>query len=722
MFVFDNNVVTSLFGAVSIGASSITINKASAPFRDPPDPSGSVGIVTIVDSITAPTKIEIISYTGRTDNGATFTLTGVSKGQDGTTDQAWNNGDTVIQAVTAATVTELQTALDDKANTTGTYASLRAQATTKDDVGLGSVDNVSAASLRDRATHTGSQAISTITGLQTELNNKANAIGTYANLRAQATTKADVGLGSVDNVSAASLRDRSTHTGTQPASSISVTQNSLLIGGASNLGSTIASGAFGRTLIGAADAVSARTSLQLGSSALTGVKNSIEINTSDIQLVGDVASPGNSKYYGTDETGSKGFFGLPASGSSEEIGRVVYSYDDLTAPEYDDNYVATGQTYLQSEYPELFGVLGLGKGELPGDKLPNPADLPTGTGRGVAFSSDGTYMVVGHITTPFITIYKRSGDTFTKLANPSDLPTGTGNGVAFSTDDTYMAVAHATTPFITIYKRSGDTFTKLANPSDLPAGNSLSVAFGLDDTYMAVAHATSPFITIYKRSGDTFTKLANPSDLPANTGQGVSFSSDGTYMVVGHITTPFITIYKRSGDTFTKLANPSDLPANTGQGVAFSTDDIYMAVAHSTTPFINIYKRSGDTFTKLANPSDLPAGNSFSVAFGLDDTYMVVGHGTSPFITIYKRSGDTFTKLANPSSLPASNGNGVALSTNGTYMAVAHSTSPFITIYKADYFFDAATEFAVGSIDPITPDPIGSWTQGKLAIPYLRAK
>jgi hypothetical protein len=34
-------------------------------------------------------------------------------------------------------------------------------------------------------------------------------------------TKADVGLGSVDNVSAASLRDRSTHTGTQPASTIS---------------------------------------------------------------------------------------------------------------------------------------------------------------------------------------------------------------------------------------------------------------------------------------------------------------------------------------------------------------------------------------------------------------------------------------------------------------------------------------------------------------------
>ena len=42
--------------------------------------------------------------------------------------------------------------------------------------------------------------------------------------------------------------------------------------------------------------------------------------------------------------------------------------------------------------------------------------------------------------------------------------------VAFSSDDTYMAVAHQNSPFITIYKRSGDTFTKLADPATLPTG------------------------------------------------------------------------------------------------------------------------------------------------------------------------------------------------------------------------------------------------------------
>ena len=61
----------------------------------------------------------------------------------------------------------------------------------------------------------------------------------------------------------------------------------------------------------------------------------------------------------------------------------------------------------------------------------------------------------------------------------------------------YLAVAHASSPYITIYKRSGDTFTKLSNPSSRPTGNGEGCAFSPDGMYLAVAHATSPYITIY---------------------------------------------------------------------------------------------------------------------------------------------------------------------------------------------------------------------------------
>ena len=106
-------------------------------------------------------------------------------------------------------------------------------------------------------------------------------------------------------------------------------------------------------------------------------------------------------------------------------------------------------------------------------KTDNPATLPASAGRSCAFSPDGVYLSVTHGTAPFITIYKRSGDVFTKLTNPSTLPTSTGYGCAFSPDGVYLSVGHDTTPFITIYKRSGDVFTKLTNPATLPPDLSL---------------------------------------------------------------------------------------------------------------------------------------------------------------------------------------------------------------------------------------------------------
>ena len=180
----------------------------------------------------------------------------------------------------------------------------------------------------------------------------------------------------------------------------------------------------------------------------------------------------------------------------QKIGQIVYSFQELDALPY-GFYVRTAQAYLQSEYPDLFNVIGLGNA-LPINKLPNPSQLPANTGRGVAFSSDNNYMAVGHNASPFIAIYKRDGDTFNKLPNPSQLPTNTAWGVAFSSDNTFMAVGHSNSPFITIYKRDGDTFNKLPNPSELPADRGFGVAFSSDNTFMAVAHFGSPYIAIYK--------------------------------------------------------------------------------------------------------------------------------------------------------------------------------------------------------------------------------
>jgi len=245
-------------------------------------------------------------------------------------------------------------------------------------------------------------------------------------------------------------------------------------------------------------------------------------------------------------TVGKGLGGFPervtSEGLSASVGDVIFTAGVMAEPKW---LPADGRVVVEADYHELFTALGESLDNYTSNPTITPSTLPTGTGYGVAFSPDGNYLSVAYAVAPFITIYRRDGDTFTKLTNPSTLPTGVGFGVAFSPDGNYLSVAHDTTPYITIYRRDGDTFTKLTNPSTLPTSRGYGVAFSPGGNYLSVAHDTAPYITIYRRDGDTFTKLTNPSTLPTNTGYGVAFSPDGNYLSVAYATTPHITIYNR---------------------------------------------------------------------------------------------------------------------------------------------------------------------------------
>jgi len=100
MAIWENFVQTTINSTVSIGASSIVIDGATSPFNTPIDPSGDIAYLVLSDDLASPTAFEIVSYTGRTGSDP-YTLTGVSKGVDGTSDQAWSVGDHVIQSLTS---------------------------------------------------------------------------------------------------------------------------------------------------------------------------------------------------------------------------------------------------------------------------------------------------------------------------------------------------------------------------------------------------------------------------------------------------------------------------------------------------------------------------------------------------------------------------------------------------------------------------------------------
>lgn len=57
---------------------------------------------------------------------------------------------------------------------------------------------------------------------------------------------------------------------------------------------------------------------------------SIETNAAGYQLVGDASAPGNSKYYGTDGAGARGYYDLPANGFSMGDIKTRFSDEVLT--------------------------------------------------------------------------------------------------------------------------------------------------------------------------------------------------------------------------------------------------------------------------------------------------------------------------------------------------------------------------------------------------------
>jgi len=86
-------------------------------------------------------------------------------------------------------------------------------------------------------------------------------------------------------------------------------------------------------------------------------------------------------------------------------------------------------------------------------------------------------LAVGHLTTPFISVYPWVSRFGTKYADPATLPTGNGLSVAFSPSGNDIAVAHPTTPFISVYPWSSGFGTKYTDPATLPAEGSRGVAW-----------------------------------------------------------------------------------------------------------------------------------------------------------------------------------------------------------------------------------------------------
>ena len=98
--------------------------------------------------------------------------------------------------------------------------------------------------------------------------------------------------------------------------------------------------------------------------------------------------------------------------------------------------------------------------------------IPTTAAWSSAFTTDGQYLALGCSGTTSINFMKRNKNIFTYMGTVATQP-GTGGvpyEIDYSSDDVYLASSYSTSPYIGIYKREGETYTKLTNPTTLPTG------------------------------------------------------------------------------------------------------------------------------------------------------------------------------------------------------------------------------------------------------------
>jgi hypothetical protein len=126
---------------------------------------------------------------------------------------------TGVQAI--STVTGLQTALDSKASTAVVTTTANGLMISADKVKL---DGLNSITLLDRGNHTGVQAISTVTGLQTAIDSKASTavVTTTTNGLMVSTDKVKL-----DGLNSITLLDRANHTGTQAISTVTGLQTAI---------------------------------------------------------------------------------------------------------------------------------------------------------------------------------------------------------------------------------------------------------------------------------------------------------------------------------------------------------------------------------------------------------------------------------------------------------------------------------------------------------------
>ena len=246
-------------------------------------------------------------------------------------------------------------------------------------------------------------------------------------------------------------------------------------------------------------------------------------------------------------------------------------------------------------------------------------------------SPDGAYWALARGATPYLDLYKVSGNNYTKITGQPAWSWITNSPWVMAwTKDGNALIAGST-----ILTRSGDYLTQAGVISML--GSLRGMELSPDGNYLACCGAASPYIRVLKRNSNTsWTQLTISG--PTGPQKCVCWSPCGTYLVsTGSTGANTLFIYKRNGDAFDRLTDQPDVPIATSSWTShcdFSPDGKYLVVSSHPERLL-LYRREGDTFTLRPEIPNMPLVSHMDVKFSTDGCRLAVNLYGDPYLYVY---------------------------------------------------------------------------------------
>lgn len=256
----------------------------------------------------------------------------------------------------------------------------------------------------------------------------------------------------------------------------------------------------------------------------------------------------------------------------------------------------------------------------------------------LAWSPDGNYIAVCADDSPYLSIFKRTNNTFAYQA-VSQTGLAHGGSVSWSLDGGYACMVDNSLHF---FSKSGDTLSKIE--TETPGGN-VTGCSGVSNTTFMTCKTTDDKIVKWGGGGGGF------SDSSVYDSPGVSKTptrveqSDSGYFACGVVQTPYLNLLS-GGSTNHGAASTDPLATVYGMSWTKGATHLACAVYHNTSPLI-VYSRSGSTLTKLTDASTMPGRQATDVSFSREDRYLATASTSTSgkALNIYSFDGTTLSHL-----------------------------------------------------------------------------